>query len=62
MAKIKTKVKYWYDWMGGWEFDAEDDTGIFQDIEIDEELVEKYEKAIKEYGDVCEEIDKLIKK
>jgi len=48
--------------LGGWEFDAEDDTGIFQDVEIDEQLIEKYKRVMKEYGDVCEEIERVVKK
>jgi len=62
MTKVKTKVKWWYDFLGGWEFDAEDDTGIFQDVEIDEQLIEKYKRVMKEYGDVCEEIERVVKK
>ena len=61
MAKVKTKAKYWRDFLGGWDFDAEDDTGIFQDVEIDEELVKRFEKILKEYSDVCEEIEKVVK-
>ena len=60
--KIKTKVKYWYDFMGGWEFDADDDTGIFKDVEIDEKLIEKYNKVLEEYSNICERIRDVVEK
>lgn len=36
MAKIKTKTIYWRDFLGGWEFDESDDSGVFHEVEIDE--------------------------
>lgn len=57
MSKIKVRPYYWHDWFGGWEFDT-----WTSEIELDEELVEKYKKLESEYQDVCVEIYEEVRK
>lgn len=73
---MKTKIlaKWWHDHMGGWEFiqrdseeEAEMDTetlarhlGIFKEVEIDTNLLERYRLICEQYDLVCDEISLVV--
>jgi len=72
---MKVWVKWWHDDRGGWEFLEEKDLNDYDDpyvlrwnkriyceVDLDEDLLKRYELACKKYDSVCEEIDAEVKR
>lgn len=62
--KIKVGAHYWRDWMGGWEFlESEEADGLGEPIiELDEDLIARYQEAELEFSNICDEVKAAVAK
>lgn len=53
---MKTQAHYWYDNLGGWDFD------YGSEVDIPKEVIEQYEKTKSEYELACDAVEEAIDK